>query len=54
MKLWKKLKRKIEERPEYQTVEADRQVEVATDGKYDSLEDLAKEVARLEEIARKK
>lgn len=52
MELWKKLKRKIEERPDYQTVEADRQIEAATDGKYESLEELAKEVARLEEIAR--
>lgn len=52
MRLWKKLKRKIEERPEYQTVEADRQIEEATDGKYSSLSDLAKETARLEEIVR--
>ena len=52
MSIWKKLKRRIEERPEYQTVEADRQIEAATDGKYDSLKDLAKEVSRLEEILR--
>lgn len=52
MSIWKKLKRKIEHRPDYQTIEADRQVEAATDGKYDSLKDLAKEVSRLEEIAR--
>lgn len=50
--LWKEFKRRIEHRPEYATVEGDRAIEDATDGKYDSLEDLAKEVARLEEMAR--
>ena len=52
MGLWKKLKRKIEVRPEYQTVEADRQIEAATDGKYESLSDLAKGLSRQEEIIR--
>jgi hypothetical protein len=47
--LWKCIKRKIEVRPDYQTVEADRQIEAATDGKYESLEELAEEVARRDE-----
>jgi hypothetical protein len=54
MEIWKKLKRKIEYRPEYVTVEGDRAIEDATDGKYSSLAELAKEVARLEEIVRER
>lgn len=52
--LWKNLKRRIEHRPEFQTVEADRAIEAATDNKYKSLQELAKEVSRLEEIIRKR
>lgn len=47
--LWKCIKRRIEVRPDYQTVEADRQIETATDGKYKSLEELAEAVARRDE-----
>jgi hypothetical protein len=49
MNLWKKLKRRIEHRPEFQTVEADRAIESATEGKYESLKELAEEVARRDE-----
>ncbi len=54
MKFLKKLKRRIEHRPEFVTIEGDRAIEDATDGKYESLAELAKEVARLEEILRER
>jgi tRNA (Thr-GGU) A37 N-methylase len=52
MSIWKKLKRRIEVRPEFQTVEADRLVEEVTEGKMQDFEDLVKEVERHEEILR--